>query len=122
MLDVVPPARRPLCCGGGNEAAALLWNSSYQQKPAYAAVNTALGGSTQVPGPPGTPVASNVTSNSLTITWPPSTGTVTQYLVERATGATSTTFTQVGTSTTTSPCTAVEHDSRCPAGRPRRRA
>ena len=90
------------CCGGGNEAAALLWNSSYQQKPAYAAVNTALGGSTQLPGPPGTPVASNVTSNSLTITWSPSTGTVTQYLIERATGATSNTFTQVGTSTTTS--------------------
>ncbi|HEX6683059.1 MAG TPA: endo-1,4-beta-xylanase [Candidatus Limnocylindrales bacterium] len=91
------------CCGGGNEAAALLWNASFQQKPAYAAVNTALGGSPnpQVPGAPGTPVASNVTASSLTLSWPAASGTVTNYQIERATGATSTAFTQVGTSTTT---------------------
>ncbi len=91
------------CCGGGNEAAALLWNSSYQQKPAYAAVNTALGGSNPtVPGTPGTPSATNVTSSSLTLSWGASSGTVSSYQIERATGATSTSFTQVGTSTTTS--------------------
>jgi endoglucanase len=56
----------------------------------------------QVPGAPGTPTASNVTNNSVTLSWPASTGTVTNYQIERATGATSTTFTQVGTSTTTS--------------------
>jgi endo-1,4-beta-xylanase len=91
------------CCGGGNEAAALLWNASFQQKPAYAAVNTALGGGgQQVPGTPGTPAASNVTASSLSLSWAASSGTVTNYQIERATGATSTAFTQVGTSTTTS--------------------
>jgi endo-1,4-beta-xylanase len=91
------------CCGGGNEAAALLWDASYNQKPAYAAVNTALGGSSQqAPGTPGTPAASNVTASSLSLSWTASTGTVTNYQVERATGATSNTFTQIGTPTTPS--------------------
>jgi endo-1,4-beta-xylanase len=92
------------CCGGGNEADPLLWNENFQPKPAYAAVNTALGGGSnpQVPGAPGTPSASNVTQTSLTLSWPASSGTVTNYQIERATGENSTSFTQVGTSTTTS--------------------
>ena len=56
----------------------------------------------QPPGTPGTPTTSAVTASSVTLNWAASTGTVTNYQVERATGATSTTFTQVGTSTTTS--------------------
>jgi hypothetical protein len=64
------------------------------------------GGQTQPPptppGTPGTPTASNVTSSSATLNWGPSSGTVTNYQVERATGAGSTSFSQVGTSTTTS--------------------
>jgi len=91
------------CCGGGNEAAALLWNASFQQKPAYSAVNTALGGGTgQVPGTPGAPTPGTVTATSVPLTWTASSGTVTNYQIERATGATSTTFTQIGTSTTPS--------------------
>ncbi len=52
----------------------------------------------QPPGTPGTPTTSNVTSSSVTLNWPASSGTVTSYLIERATGATSTSFSQVGTS------------------------
>jgi mannan endo-1,4-beta-mannosidase len=64
---------------------------------------TIFGGSTpEVPGPPGTPTASAVTSNSVTLMWSASSGTVTGYQIERATGATSNSFTQVGTSITTS--------------------
>jgi hypothetical protein len=60
------------------------------------------GGGTQPPGAPGTPSASNVTASAATLNWATSSGTVTSYQIERATGATSTSFTQVGTSTTTS--------------------
>jgi mannan endo-1,4-beta-mannosidase len=56
----------------------------------------------QPPGTPGTPTASGVTSSSVSLSWAASSGTVTNYQIERATGATSTSFTQVGTSTTTS--------------------
>jgi len=59
------------------------------------------GNQNQPPGPPGTPTPSNVTSSSLTLNWAASSGTVTNYLVERATGATSNTFTQIGTPTST---------------------
>jgi hypothetical protein len=55
----------------------------------------------QVPGTPGTP-SCTTTSNSVSLNWGASSGTVSQYLVERATGATSTSFSQIGTSTTTS--------------------
>jgi chitodextrinase len=60
------------------------------------------GGQTQVPGTPGTPSASNVTSSSVSLSWAASSGTVSNYLIERATGATSTSFSQVGTSTSPS--------------------
>jgi hypothetical protein len=65
--------------------------------------SASIGGSApQVPGTPGTPVASNVTAGAVTLTWSPSSGTVTNYQIERATGASSTSFTQVGTATGTS--------------------
>lgn len=54
------------------------------------------------PGTPGTPTASTVTSSSVSLNWGASSGTVSNYQIERATGATSTNFTQVGTSTSTS--------------------
>jgi mannan endo-1,4-beta-mannosidase len=56
----------------------------------------------QVPGVPGTPTVTGVTQTSVSLSWTPSSGTVTNYQIERATGATSTTFTAAGTSTTTS--------------------
>jgi hypothetical protein len=59
------------------------------------------GGGT-VPGTPGTPVASGVTASSVNLTWGASSGTVSNYQIERCTGATCTNFAQVGTSTTTS--------------------
>src|SRR5690606_27295349 len=62
-----------------------------------------VGGSVGTPpGTPGTPTTSNVTSSSLTLSWGASSGSVSNYQIERATGASSTNFTQVGTSTTTS--------------------
>jgi hypothetical protein len=67
--------------------------------------STTVGGGGPVdnpPGTPGAPTASNVTSNSVTLNWAPSSGTVSSYQIERATGATSNSFTQVGTSSTTS--------------------
>jgi lysophospholipase L1-like esterase len=58
---------------------------------------------TQAPTTPGTPGATT-TCNSVSLTWSPSTDAngVAGYRVERATGATSTSFTQIGTPTTTS--------------------
>ena len=68
-------------------------------------------GGTQTSGPPdtsppttpGTPTASNITSTSLTLNWAPSTDNrgVARYEILRAPGATGGTFTQIGTSSTT---------------------
>lgn len=59
-------------------------------------------GDSQAPTTPGTPAASGVTSSQVTLSWAASTDNVavTGYDIQRATGATSTTFTTVGTSTT----------------------
>jgi hypothetical protein len=62
---------------------------------------TTQGTGTQPPGTPGTPTCTT-TSNSVSLNWAASSGTVSQYIVDRAVGASSTTFTQAGTSTTTS--------------------
>jgi len=58
---------------------------------------------TQAPSTPGPP-SPTTTCNSVSLTWAASTDNlgVTQYRVERATGATSTSFTQIGTPTTNS--------------------
>jgi len=63
------------CCP---EGAPLLWDASYQQKPAYAATDTALGGGTSdttPPSVPGTPTASNVGTTTATLNWTASTDT-----------------------------------------------
>ncbi|MEU8074721.1 fibronectin type III domain-containing protein [Catellatospora citrea] len=65
-------------------------------------VTTTTGGGTQVPGTPGTPSASNVTASGASLSWSASSGTVSSYLIERATGAGSTSFSQVGTSSSPS--------------------
>ncbi|HZM77673.1 MAG TPA: fibronectin type III domain-containing protein [Candidatus Limnocylindrales bacterium] len=54
-----------------------------------------------VPGTPGTPVASGVTSSSITLNWAASTGTVNNYQIERCQGVGCTGFAQIGTSTST---------------------
>src|SRR5690606_16823473 len=53
---------------------------------------TTTGGGTQPPGTPGTPTASNVTSSSVTLTWSPSSGTVSNYEVDRCQGSNCTNF------------------------------
>ncbi|HLT11769.1 MAG TPA: cellulase family glycosylhydrolase, partial [Micromonosporaceae bacterium] len=66
---------------------------------------TIFGGQTsnpQPPGTPGTPTASNVTSSSVTLTWSPSSGTVSNYEVDRCQGSNCTNFTQIATPTTNS--------------------
>ncbi|MBO3745004.1 fibronectin type III domain-containing protein [Streptosporangiaceae bacterium NEAU-GS5] len=62
------------------------------------------GGDTQAPSTPGTPSASGTTSSSTNLSWGASSDNVgvTGYDVLRATGASGGTFTQVGTSTSTS--------------------
>jgi len=62
------------------------------------------GGDGQAPTTPGTPTTSGVTSSSVTLSWAASTdnAAVTGYDIFRAIGTTGSTFTSVGTSTTTS--------------------
>jgi hypothetical protein len=60
------------------------------------------GQQTQPPGAPGTPAASGVTNSSVTLNWAASSGTVSNYQIERCQGSTCTNFSQVGTSTSTS--------------------
>jgi hypothetical protein len=54
------------------------------------------------PGTPGNLVASGPTVNSVNLSWGASSGTVTQYLVERCQGSSCSNFGQVGTATGTS--------------------
>ncbi|MFG1688452.1 endo-1,4-beta-xylanase [Nonomuraea sp. NPDC049269] len=89
------------------QGAALIYDASYQQKPAYTAVHDALAGGTSTdttpPTTPGTPAASNVTANSATLTWTASTDSggsgLAGYNVYREQG---TTDPQLGQSTTAS--------------------
>src|SRR5690606_21291199 len=60
------------------------------------------GQQTNPPGTPGTPTASNVTSSSVTLTWSPSSGTVSNYEVDRCQGSNCTNFTQIATPSTNS--------------------
>ncbi|MEV0457125.1 endo-1,4-beta-xylanase [Catellatospora methionotrophica] len=88
-----------------SEGFALPYDSNYAVKPAYTAINTALGGSpnndTQAPTTPGTPTASGVTSSGVTLSWTASTDNVgvSGYDILRAPGTSGGSFTQVGTST-----------------------
>ena len=87
------------CCP---EGVPLLWNSSYQKKPAYDATANAFGpssGDTQAPTAPTNLAASGVTSSGATLTWTASTDNVgvTGYDVLRAPGASGGTFAVVGT-------------------------
>ena len=91
------------CCP---EGVPLLWNSSYQKKPAYDATANAFGPSPVDSEPPTAPTnlaASNVTSGGATLTWTASTDNigVSGYEVLRAPGATGGTFAVVGTSSGT---------------------
>ena len=93
------------CCP---EGAPLLWNASYQQKPAYTAAHNALDngnpGDTTPPTAPANLAASGATQTSVNLSWTASTDNVgvTGYDILRAPGATGGTFAVVGTSTTTS--------------------
>ncbi|MEV4418148.1 endo-1,4-beta-xylanase, partial [Catellatospora sp. NPDC049609] len=91
-----------------SEGAALIYDENYQQKPAYTAVHNALAGGlptdTQAPTAPSSLAASGVTSSSVNLSWTASTDNVgvTGYDILRAPGTSGGSFTQVGTSTTTS--------------------
>src|SRR5690606_628624 len=58
-------------------------------------VTTQSGGGTQPPGTPGTPSASNVTASSVTLNWSASSGTVSNYEVDRCQGTNCTNFSQI---------------------------
>jgi endo-1,4-beta-xylanase len=91
------------CCP---EGVPLLWNASYQKKPAYDATANAFGPSPVDSVPPTAPTnlaASGVTSGSATLTWTASMDNigVSGYEVLRAPGQSGGTFAVVGTSSGT---------------------
>ncbi|WP_127934445.1 endo-1,4-beta-xylanase [Nonomuraea polychroma] len=91
------------------QGAALIYNESYQPKPAYNAVHDALAGGTTTdttpPTTPGTPTSSNVTSNSAALTWAASTDSggsgLAGYNIYREQGATDTLLAQSTTNSAT---------------------
>jgi lysophospholipase L1-like esterase len=67
----------------------------------YPALTPLLSGQNpQPPGTPGTPVASGITASSVSLAWTASSGTVSNYQIERCQGSTCTAFVQIGTSAT----------------------
>ena len=91
------------CCP---EGVPLLWDASFNKKPAYDATANAFGPSPVDNQPPTAPAgltASNITSSGVTLSWTASSDNigVSGYDVLRAPGTSGGTFTVVGSSTTT---------------------
>jgi endo-1,4-beta-xylanase len=96
----IPGTFSDQCCG-------LIFDNNYQPKPAYDAVANAFGPGPVDTTPPSAPAnlaASGTTQTGTSLTWTASTDNVgvTGYDILQAPGASGGTFTQIGTSTTTS--------------------